>query len=493
MSPTGVVTAVGVGTTRVLVRNGSQSGSVDISIPLSIRGDLNADNKVNVDDVNILLAVLNTKAIGSFDARDLDEDGAIDNLDLQIMTSLCSLPGCATRTNVSPAAAISLSTAFLSFDERMLADSSTAQPVSLVNTGDAPLNIASISVNGDFTQTNACDSALLPLASCLIAVVFTPSATGPRTGAVTILGSGPGSPHVIGLSGSGAVPSLSFSSPSMSFENQVVGSIGTPQIVMLVNNSTVALDMTSITVVGDNPGDFVVAPATDCLPGSLPPGTMCALSTAFRPTASGDRSATITVTHNGPGSPNLYPLTGIGGDFWISTSGGASTTSRVTAGQTATYNLQVVPSSFSGIVSLECSGVPSGASCRVSASSLMLSGNVPASFAVTVTTSARGIVPANVRSGEHRILEPMLVTFVVLLLLGFVSATEGAGASRAIRGLSFVAICVVLLLIGCAGGGGSTTPSTSTNVGTLPGTSTLTVTASSGSASRSILLSLIID
>jgi hypothetical protein len=63
----------------------------------SIRGDLNGDGRVDIDDLNILDAALNTPANGPTDARDLNYDGKIDALDARILTTLCTYPRCATH------------------------------------------------------------------------------------------------------------------------------------------------------------------------------------------------------------------------------------------------------------------------------------------------------------------------------------------------------------------------------------------------------------
>lgn len=62
-----------------------------------IRGDLNGDGVVDIRDVTIVQAVLNTPAFGSLDPRDLNHDGKIDALDIRILTTLCTLARCASH------------------------------------------------------------------------------------------------------------------------------------------------------------------------------------------------------------------------------------------------------------------------------------------------------------------------------------------------------------------------------------------------------------
>lgn len=90
----GVVTATGAGATTVLVTYENHSATIQVSIPSALPGDLNADGRIDQDDVNVILASLNTSAAGSFDARDLNGDGVIDIQDAKLLASRCTTPGC---------------------------------------------------------------------------------------------------------------------------------------------------------------------------------------------------------------------------------------------------------------------------------------------------------------------------------------------------------------------------------------------------------------
>jgi hypothetical protein len=93
----GLVTAAGAGKTTLNVKYGNVSAQVQVSVPNSIRGDLNGDGRIDKDDLNIILAALNTRATGPHDARDLNGDGVINALDARILVTLCTSQGCATH------------------------------------------------------------------------------------------------------------------------------------------------------------------------------------------------------------------------------------------------------------------------------------------------------------------------------------------------------------------------------------------------------------
>jgi hypothetical protein len=101
VSSGGIVTAVGVGSagsTQITVTLGPLSGTVRVGVPVTIRGDLNGDGKVDRDDLNIILTALNTPASKPVDARDLNGDGVIDTSDAKILVSLCTRPWCSTSS-----------------------------------------------------------------------------------------------------------------------------------------------------------------------------------------------------------------------------------------------------------------------------------------------------------------------------------------------------------------------------------------------------------
>lgn len=94
----GIVTASGAGNTSIVVfYSGVAQQIVSVSVPNSVRGDLNGDGRVDTVDLNILDSYLNTPANGPNDARDLNHDGVINALDARILTTLCTYPRCATH------------------------------------------------------------------------------------------------------------------------------------------------------------------------------------------------------------------------------------------------------------------------------------------------------------------------------------------------------------------------------------------------------------
>src|SRR3982074_3031272 len=78
-----------------------------------------------------------------------------------------------TTTTTTSAPTVTLAPTTLAF-----ASASTgAQTVGLTNSGTAELNIASITISGNFTQTNNCPSVVAVGATCTISATFLPLAS----------------------------------------------------------------------------------------------------------------------------------------------------------------------------------------------------------------------------------------------------------------------------------------------------------------------------
>lgn len=106
-----------------------------------------------------------------------------------------------------PAVWFSLS---LPFGVQSVGTTSSPQTIRLFNYGSSALSLFSIVANGDFTQLNNCNGIVVPGADCTINVRFTPTASGNRSGAVTVTHNAPGSPHVVPLSGVGNFPPIAL-------------------------------------------------------------------------------------------------------------------------------------------------------------------------------------------------------------------------------------------------------------------------------------------
>jgi hypothetical protein len=283
----------------------------------------------------------------------------------------------------------SFSGASVSFGSQNIGTTSALQTVTVTNTGDASLTVASVVLGGtnptDFTlASNSCvmASPIAPGGTCTVTAKFAPVAAGSLSATLTLtdnsaFGSA-GGMQVINLTGNG-VPVVMLSPNSLNFGNQLVGTTSVPQVVTLATTGTLTVSSVAITA--------GYAETNNCV-GAVT--ASCSINVTFAPTAAGLQSGTLTITDNGSGSPQMIPLTGTGTGIDFSISASPFSPSPIVAGQTATSNLTITPlGGFSQVVMLTCTGAPAGSNCTVSPSSVTPSGS-PATATVSVVTTAIG-------------------------------------------------------------------------------------------------------
>jgi len=230
-------------------------------------------------------------------------------------TQTVSLSG----TGVAPIAKLSPSS--LNFGSQLVGTTSAAPTVTLTNTGTATMTIASIVSSGDFSITIAstgtpCGTTLAASASCTFGVAFTPTALGQRTGLVTVTDNSynvTGSTQTVMLSGTGLAPVAQLAPGSLTFSSQLVNTTSAADTVTLSNTGTVTLSITGIV----SSGDFTITTASTGSPcgATLAAAASCAFGVAFTPTATGQRTGSVTVTDNNyevSGSTQTIMLTGNG-------------------------------------------------------------------------------------------------------------------------------------------------------------------------------------
>jgi Abnormal spindle-like microcephaly-assoc'd, ASPM-SPD-2-Hydin len=190
---------------------------------------------------------------------------------------------------------------------------SPAQEFTITNIGTATLTFTSIKIlganPGNFRlTTNQCGTSLAVGASCNIAVVFAPTVATPVTAIVTITDSAVGSPHVIGLVGTGDQPSVNVTPPYLSFGKQDIGIASPSQTVTVANSGNLVVTVSSVTITGTNANLFTET--NNCT--SIAVNANCTITVTFTPQVTGQFSATLNITDNAGGSPQTVSLTGVG-------------------------------------------------------------------------------------------------------------------------------------------------------------------------------------
>src|SRR5205823_6211427 len=116
----------------------------------------------------------------------------------------------------------------------------------------AALTITSFAASGDFAATstgaNACPTSPATLAAganCSINVTFTPTASGARTGTLSVADNAGGSPQPVPLNGNGTAPAVGLAPTSLDFGNQLLATTSAPMTVTFTNTGTAALTISS--------------------------------------------------------------------------------------------------------------------------------------------------------------------------------------------------------------------------------------------------------
>ncbi len=208
----------------------------------------------------------------------------------------------------------------------------------------------------------------------------------------------------------------------------------------------------------------------------------CTLNVTFAPTTINTAYPGVLTILANTSMPMIMPLSGAGGSIALSAPG-TSGTETVSAGGTANYQVGIGGEGIAGIAALSCTGAPALAVCTVPASVNVSSTN-PSSFPVSVRTTAPSraglYIPKSPRG--HWLWATAVLGMLVLPIKGYAKTIRRRmGTIATIAGL----MCVLSCGGGSSGSGGSP--------GTPPGTYTLTITATVGSSSQSLPLTLIVQ
>jgi hypothetical protein len=226
-----------------------------------------------------------------------------------------------------------------------------------------------------------------------------------------------------------------------------------------------------------------------CAIGALNAGATATVTVVMTPTAVGSFGNSATLSVAGTGFTTSATASATVTDFTI----GVNPPTRTTpAGSAVTYSITVTPtggSSFPDSVSLACgAGLPTGGSCEFINNPITNLTTGAQSRVLTLNTTARVTTTTELRPGQR----PFFATWLPLSGLAFLGF---GGVALSQRRKILMSLLLGLFLAGLAlqFGCGSSTKSTTTTTGTPAGTYTITVNATSGTASRSSTVQLTVQ
>jgi len=180
-----------------------------------------------------------------------------------------------------------LTPAALQFGPQVVGTASATQSVTLTNHGTAALNLTAAppTITSPFSiqaGTSTCTGSIAVGASCVIKVVFTPTANGVLTGTLTVAG------QSVALSGS-RTSGVTITPSSVDFGAVKLNGLSSPVVVTITNNTGVATTL-NIPTIG-----APFARTTTCT-NNLAASARCTLTLTFAPgNTTAQQSASITI------------------------------------------------------------------------------------------------------------------------------------------------------------------------------------------------------
>jgi Abnormal spindle-like microcephaly-assoc'd, ASPM-SPD-2-Hydin len=345
--------------------------------------------------------------------------------------------------------------------------------VKIQNTSTQAVNFTSATVTGDFffgpdpfTQS-VVFGQLIPGGTLSFALYFNASASGPRTGTLTLVDSAAGSPQTFMLSGTGFVGAMAQSdSPFVSVSIPTLGTAITGHLqIVSVGNQPVTVTGVSIAASGFS--------QTNTCGAAMAQGEKCQINVTFDPAVAGTVNGTLTVTNTGAVNPIVLPVIGNAADFSL-TIDPAGTSATISPGQQATYPFIVAglaPGQGLDAVTFTCAGLPPGAACMVKSGPFLLPGPLSAELVISTTSNGSAAL--------HGILPVQGWPWVTAVLVALVIPRKTRRA-----GLLLMFACLFAGLVACGSSrSGSSTPA---------GTYSITVTGARNGLTHSFPVTLIV-
>jgi 6-phosphogluconolactonase (cycloisomerase 2 family) len=303
----------------------------------------------------------------------------------------------------------------LAFGAVTVGSTSTAKIVTLTNSLNATVTF-SFTTSGDYAAigsgVNPCGTSLASLAACTLSVTFTPKTNGSIDGALTVSQTVDSILQIVALSGSGTggqTPPLSFSPASLSFPSTVVGSTSADKTVLVTNNSSTTVTISTFpasTNYASAPGS-----ASPC-GGPLTAGNQCTVTVTFSPKQAGTITGSVTFSDDATINTQIVDLSGkaIGP---VSVSPASLTFADQALGTTSAPETATVTNHQSTTLAID-SIIPSGDYGTVAIGTNPCGSTLPALTSCTIGVtfspiSRAGTIPGDLTVSSNAISSPQAV------------------------------------------------------------------------------------
>jgi hypothetical protein len=190
----------------------------------------------------------------------------------------------------APPSAIVLNPITLNFPSTNVGSDSAALSITISNTGGVTATLQTPVLTGDYIfSANTCTSSLSSNVGCTVSIEFQPTASGTRTGSLSITDSA--GTQTASLSGVGVLPATDALAPlSLAFAAQQLNTTSATQQVTLTNTGDAALLLIAAQITS---GDFTVVNGCG---NSLAGHSTCAMQVAYAPKSVGAETGVLTVS-----------------------------------------------------------------------------------------------------------------------------------------------------------------------------------------------------
>ena len=206
--------------------------------------------------------------------------------------------------------ALTLSATNFTFAAQQVSTQSLAQTLTVTSSGNSPVTFGALAISGDFTETDNCANQTLAInSSCTAQLYFAPTATGARTGQLTLYANISGGQALVSLAGTGTTPAaITFNPAAFDFAATLVNQTSAVQNFTVNNAGGATATLQTPIIAGTNSSDFAIS--TNTCSSTLGSSTGCTLSITFTPSATGTRSAQLSLTDSA--GAQTAQLTGTG-------------------------------------------------------------------------------------------------------------------------------------------------------------------------------------
>jgi hypothetical protein len=192
-----------------------------------------------------------------------------------------------------------------------------SKPVTLTNTGDAPLQVSGVSINATGARNFVVDDdhcsgqTLAPGGQCIVEVLFLPTSTGAKAASLDFEDDAVDSPQSVTLAGVGQSPVIAVTPARLEFSPQTLGTESPPRSLTITNEGTVPLQVEGVATAGKGGAEFAVV-GNGCAAAPVEPGHSCKVEVQFKPSNMGAASALVQIEDDAPGSPHVAVVSGTG-------------------------------------------------------------------------------------------------------------------------------------------------------------------------------------